>query len=147
MKEIDGMAHRIRRNFGKIGKTIEIPNLIEVQKQSYDRLLQKEIVAEEREDQGLQSPFKSVFPIQDFSGTSSLEFVKYTFEEPKYDEDTCLERDITFSAPLYVRVALINREAGDEVSAKLFENLVQNGSNFKAIFISIGGVIERFFIG
>ena len=73
MKEMNGVRHRVRRNFGKIGKTIDIPNLIEVQKHSYERFLQKDIQPEDREDAGLQSPFKSVFPIQDFSGTSSLE--------------------------------------------------------------------------
>ncbi|MBN2059132.1 MAG: DNA-directed RNA polymerase subunit beta [Deltaproteobacteria bacterium] len=107
MKKTDGTARRIRRNFGKIGNTIDIPNLIEVQKQSYDRLLQKEVAPEDREDLGLQSPFRSVFPIQDFSGTSSLEFVKYTFENPKYDESECLSKGMTFEAPLKLTARLL----------------------------------------
>ena len=87
MEANPGIRHRIRRNFKDIPKTIDIPNLIEVQKHSYDRLLQKDIVPGERSDIGLQGPFKSVFPISDFSGTSSLEFVKYSFEQSKYDEE------------------------------------------------------------
>jgi len=107
MKSTDGARHRIRRNFGKIGKTIDIPNLIEVQKHSYDRFLQKDVSPEERKDFGLQSPFKSVFPIRDFSGTSSLEFVKYTFEEPKYDEDECLNKGMTYEAPFRLTARLL----------------------------------------
>ena len=107
MKSTDGARHRIRRNFGKIGKTIDIPNLIEVQKHSYNRFLQKDVSPEERKDFGLQSPFKSVFPIRDFSGTSSLEFVKYTFEEPKYDEDECLNKGMTYEAPFRLTARLL----------------------------------------
>ncbi|MFC1863581.1 DNA-directed RNA polymerase subunit beta, partial [Thermodesulfobacteriota bacterium] len=107
MKAGHGMGRRIRRNFGKIGKTIDIPNLIEVQKQSYDRLLQKEVTPEERLDFGLQSPFKSVFPIRDFSGTSSLEFVKYTFEDAKYDEEECISKGMTYEASLKLTARLL----------------------------------------
>jgi DNA-directed RNA polymerase subunit beta len=67
MKVREGARDRVRRNFGRIGKTIDIPNLIEVQKHSYDRFLQKDVMPEERKDFGLQSPFKSVFPIHDFN--------------------------------------------------------------------------------
>ncbi|MFC1820029.1 DNA-directed RNA polymerase subunit beta [Thermodesulfobacteriota bacterium] len=107
MKAMDGARHRIRRNFGKIGKTIDIPNLIEVQKQSYDRFLQKDVPPEERKDIGLQSPFKSVFPIHDFSNTSSLEFVKYSFEEAKYSENECLNKGMTYEAPLRLTARLL----------------------------------------
>ncbi len=107
MEAMDGAIHRVRRNFGKIGKTIDIPNLIEVQKQSYERFLQKDELPEERQDIGLQSPFKSVFPISDFSGTSSLEFVKYTFEKAKYDEDECLNKGMTYEAPLRLTARLL----------------------------------------
>src|SRR4030042_6304498 len=103
MNITDGAKHRIRRNFGKIGKTIDIPNLIEVQKQSYERFLQKDVPAEERKEFGLQSPFKSIFPIHDFSGTSSLEFVKYTFEEAKYDEFECINKGLTYEGPLLLK--------------------------------------------
>jgi DNA-directed RNA polymerase subunit beta len=107
MEVKDGVRHRIRMNFGKIDKTIDIPNLIEMQKQSYERLLQKDNAPEERKEIGLQGAFKSVFPITDFSGTSSLEFVKYTFEDIKYDEDECLNKGMTFEAPLKLTVRLL----------------------------------------
>ena len=70
--------YRVRKNFGKIRKIVEIPNLIEMQRQSYERFLQKEVDPDERIDKGLQGVFKGVFPIRDFSGTASLEFVRYT---------------------------------------------------------------------
>ena len=79
MKIKDGDSYRIRRSFGKIDKIIDIPNLIEIQKRSYDRFLQKDISPDDRKDFGLQGAFKSIFPIRDFSGTSSLEFIKYSY--------------------------------------------------------------------
>jgi DNA-directed RNA polymerase subunit beta len=102
-----GDAHRIRRNFGKIEKIIDIPNLIEIQKESYDRFLQKDLPSEERKDIGLQGAFRSVFPISDFSGSSSLEFVKYTFENTKYGEEECLSKGLTYEAPLKLTVRLL----------------------------------------
>ena len=107
MKATEGARDRVRRSFGKIGKTIDIPNLIEVQKHSYDRFLQKDVPPDERKDSGLQGPFKSVFPIRDFSSTSSLEFVKYTFEDAKYDEDECLNKGMTYEAPLRLTARLL----------------------------------------
>ena len=100
MKVKDNVGHRVRRNFGKIDKIIEIPNLIEMQKKSYERFLQKDASAEQRNAVGLQGAFKSVFPISDFSGTSSLEFVKYTFEDLKYSEEECLNKGMTYEAPV-----------------------------------------------
>src|SRR5216683_1280325 len=80
---------RIRKNFAKIQKIIDIPNLIDIQKHSYDKFLQADKAPEQREDTGLQGVFKSVFPIKDFNETSSLEFVSYHLEKPKYDVDEC----------------------------------------------------------
>ena len=93
---------RVRKNFAKIGKIIDIPNLIDIQKQSYDKFLQMDVAADKREDVGLQGVFKSVFPIKDFSETSSLEFVCYNLEKPKYDVDECRQRGMTFAAPIKV---------------------------------------------
>ena len=107
MKTKDGDNHRIRRNFGKIDKVIDIPNLIEMQKHSYERFLQKDVQPEERKEFGLQGAFKSVFPITDFSDTSSLEFVKYTFEDFKYDENECLNKGMTYEASLKLTVRLV----------------------------------------
>ena len=98
---------RIRRNFAKIPKIIDIPNLIDIQKHSYDKFLQADKSAEQREDTGLQGVFKSVFPIKDFNETSSLEFVSYHLEKPKYDVDECHQRGMTFSAPIKVVVRLV----------------------------------------
>ena len=102
-----GMSKRMRRSFGKIEKIIEIPSLIDMQKRSYERLLQRDVPPGEREDIGLQGAYQSVFPIHDFAGTSSLEFVKYTFEDIKYDEEDCLNKGMTYEAALKLTVRLV----------------------------------------
>src|SRR5262245_12092287 len=98
---------RFRRTFGRIKKIVEFPNLIDIQKRSYDEFLQRDVQPESRKDQGLQAVFKSVFPIKDFNETASLEFVSYTLGEPKYDVDECHQRGMTFAAPLKVNVQLV----------------------------------------
>src|SRR3569623_484258 len=98
---------RVRKFFGKIQEVAEMPNLIEVQKASYDQFLQINAPQGGRPDEGLQTDFKSVFPISDFSSTSMLEFVKYEFEPPKYDVDECRQRGMTYAAPLKVTLRLI----------------------------------------
>ena len=103
----DGVKRRLRRNFGKIKKIMDIPNLIDMQKRSYERFLQKDVPPEERQDIGLQGAYMSVFPIHDFAGTSSLEFVKYTFEAVKYDEEDCLNKGMTYETPLKLTVRLV----------------------------------------
>ncbi len=103
----NGASRRPRRSFGKIEKVVEIPSLIDMQKRSYERFLQKDIPHEEREEFGLQGAFKNVFPIHDFAGTSSLEFVKYTFEDVKYDEEDCLNKGMTYEAPIRLTVRLV----------------------------------------
>jgi DNA-directed RNA polymerase subunit beta len=105
--KVDGSSYRVRRNFGKIEKIIDIPDLIEIQKQSYERFLQRDVSLEGRKDVGLQGAFKSVFPITDFSGSSSLEFVKYTIDRAKYEEDECLNKGMTFEAPIKLTVRLL----------------------------------------
>ncbi|MBI5523809.1 MAG: DNA-directed RNA polymerase subunit beta [Desulfarculus sp.] len=107
MSQASEIRMRVRKNFGKIAKIIDIPNLIDMQKQSYERFLQKEVPPEDRQDTGLQGVFKSVFPIRDFSGTSSLEFVSYSFGEVKYDVEECLARGMTFEAPVKLTVRLV----------------------------------------
>ena len=93
---------RIRKTFGRIGDVAPMPNLIEVQKSSYDRFLQTGVMAPDRTDSGLQEAFKTVFPISDFSGRAQLEFVKYELEDPKYDVEDCQQRGMTYAAPLKV---------------------------------------------
>src|SRR5487761_1295152 len=99
---------RVRRSFGKIKKIIEIPNLIEIQKRSYDEFLQAGVSVEDRKDDaGLQAVFKSVFPIKDFNETASLEFVSYELGAPKYDVEECHQRGMTYAAPLKVKIQLV----------------------------------------
>lgn len=116
MLKTDGVRRRIRKNFGKIEKIIEPPNLIDMQKNSYKRFLQKDVPPEEREEIGLQAAFKGVFPIHDFAGTSSLEFVKYMFEDVKHSEEECLSKGMTYEAPLRltVRLVVFDADAGGE---------------------------------
>jgi len=97
---------RVRKSFGRIPEVARMPNLIEVQRRSYDQFLQMDIPLEKREYLGLQEVFKSVFPIRDFSERSELDFVSYELEEPKYDTDECQQRGMTYAAPLKVTLRL-----------------------------------------
>ncbi|MEZ5757335.1 MAG: DNA-directed RNA polymerase subunit beta [Emcibacteraceae bacterium] len=109
---------KVRKNFGRIREVAEMPNLIKVQKSSYDQFLQTDIVPAERTNDGLQGVFKSVFPISDFAETASLEFVSYELEKPKYDTDECQQRDMTYAAPLRVTLRLIVFEVDEETEAR-----------------------------
>jgi DNA-directed RNA polymerase subunit beta len=100
-------APRVRKNFSKIPAILEIPNLIEIQKQSFERFLQTQIEPEKRENTGLQAVFNSIFPIKDFNDTASLEFVGYVLEQPKYDVQECLQRGMTYAAPFKVTIRLV----------------------------------------
>jgi DNA-directed RNA polymerase subunit beta len=114
---------RVRRFFGKIQEVAEMPNLIEVQKASYDQFLLVKEPLGGRPDEGLQAVFKSVFPISDFSSTSMLEFVKYEFEAPKYDVDECRQRGMTYAAPLKVTLRLIVFDVDEETGAKSVKDI------------------------
>lgn len=109
---------RIRKSFAKNKQVIEIPNLIELQKKSYEAFLLKEVDADRRGDEGLNGVFKSVFPISDFNNTSSLEFVGYTLEPSKYDVDECRQRGMTFAAPVKVTLRLIVFDVDEETEAR-----------------------------
>ncbi|MFW5810869.1 MAG: DNA-directed RNA polymerase subunit beta, partial [Thermodesulfobacteriota bacterium] len=98
---------RIRKNFGKIPKIIEIPDLIGMQRESYQRFLQMGIPPEDRKDIGLQAVFNSVFPIKDFTGSASLEFVSYRFGEVKHSVDECIDRGMTYELPVRITVRLV----------------------------------------
>ncbi len=97
---------RVRKSFGRIPEVTQMPNLIEVQRSSYDHFLQMDIAPEKRANLGLQEVFKSVFPIKDFSDRAVLDFVKYELEQPKYDVEECQQRGMTFAAPLKVTLRL-----------------------------------------
>ncbi|MEM6730152.1 MAG: DNA-directed RNA polymerase subunit beta, partial [Myxococcota bacterium] len=108
---------RIRSSFGKIESQIRLPNLIEIQKRSYDKFLQLGVDPMEREDIGLQAVFRRVFPIKDFNESASLDFVKYEIDAPKYDVDECHSRGMTYAAPMKVSIRLIVWEK-DEVTGQ-----------------------------
>ncbi|HEY0292689.1 MAG TPA: DNA-directed RNA polymerase subunit beta, partial [Hansschlegelia sp.] len=112
---------RVRKFFGKIREVAEMPNLIEVQKASYDQFFL--YGQPSGADEGLQTVFKSVFPISDFSNTSMLEFVSYEFEQPKYDVDECRQRGITFAAPLKVTLRLIVFDVDEETAARSVKDI------------------------
>ena len=98
---------RIRKSFGRIPEAVRMPNLIEVQRSSYEQFLQREVRPGQRRDEGIEAVFKSVFPIKDFNERAMLEYVSYEFEEPKYDVEECIQRDMTYAAPLKVKLRLI----------------------------------------
>jgi len=114
---------RVRKFFGHIKEVAEMPNLIEVQKASYDQFLMVDEPQGGRLDEGLQAVFRSVFPINDFSGASQLEFVRYEFEQPKYDVDECRQRGMTFAAPLKVTLRLIVFDIDEETGAKSVKDI------------------------
>jgi DNA-directed RNA polymerase subunit beta len=114
---------RVRKFFGKIQEVAEMPNLIEVQKASYDQFLLVKEPPGGRPNEGLQAVFKSVFPISDFSNTAQLEFVKYEFEAPKYDVEECHQRGMTYAAPLKVTLRLIVFDVDEETGARSVKDI------------------------
>jgi DNA-directed RNA polymerase subunit beta len=114
---------RIRKSFGRIPEAIEMPNLIEVQKHSYEQFLLKDTATADRLDEGLQAVFKSVFPVKDFSERSVLEFVSYEFEPPKFDVEECVQRDMTYAAPLKVKMRLIVFDVDEETAARSVKDI------------------------
>ena len=114
---------RIRRSFGRIEEVCEMPNLIEVQKESYEKFLQAGIHAEDRADEGLQEVFKSVFPIYDFSERAQIDFVKYEFEAPKYDVEECQQRDMTYAAPCRVTLRLSVFDIDEDTGLKSIRDI------------------------
>ncbi|HBU61528.1 MAG TPA: hypothetical protein DEB67_03770, partial [Oceanicaulis sp.] len=114
---------RIRKSFGRIPGAVEMPNLIEVQKHSYEQFLMKDTAIADRPDEGLQAVFKSVFPVKDFSERALLEFVSYEFEPPKYDVEECVQRDMTYAAPLKVKMRLIVFDVDEETGSKSVKDI------------------------
>ncbi|QGZ33899.1 DNA-directed RNA polymerase subunit beta [Stappia indica] len=123
------MAHtfngrkRVRKIYGSIREVAAMPNLIEVQKASYDQFLQVDKPETGRGEEGLEAVFRSVFPISDFAGTALLEFVSYEFEAPKYDVEECRQRGMTFAAPLKVTLRLIVFDVDEDTGAKSVKDI------------------------
>ncbi len=114
---------RIRKSFGRIPEAVQMPNLIEVQRSSYEQFLQREARSGPRRDEGIEAVFRSVFPIKDFNERAVLEYVSYEFEEPKYDVEECVQRDMTFAAPLKVKLRLIVFETDEETGARSVKDI------------------------
>ena len=118
MSDLLTAQKRIRKSFGRIPEVTEMPNLIEVQRQSYDTFLQMHTPAPERVLVGLEEVFRSVFPVRDFADRAALDFVKYELEEPKYDVEECHQRGMTYAAPLRVTLRLIVWDVDEETGSK-----------------------------
>ncbi|WP_342427239.1 DNA-directed RNA polymerase subunit beta [Paenibacillus sp. FSL L8-0158] len=103
-------GRRTRRSYARINEVLEVPNLIEIQQKSYDWFL----------EEGLREMFRDISPIQDFTGNLILEFIDYSLGEPKYTVDDAKERDVTYAAPLRVKVRLINKETGEVKEQEVF---------------------------
>src|SRR5271168_4877050 len=114
---------RIRKSFGRIPEAVQMPNLIEVQRSSYEQFLQREVRPPQRRDEGIEAVFKSVFPIKDFNERATLEYVSYEFEDPKYDVEECIQRDMTYAAPLKVKLRLIVFETDEETGARSVKDI------------------------
>ncbi|PKM70697.1 MAG: DNA-directed RNA polymerase subunit beta, partial [Firmicutes bacterium HGW-Firmicutes-18] len=105
------IGNRVRMSYSKIGEVLELPDLIEVQKNSYQWFV----------EEGLKEVFDDVSPIEDYTGNLILEFIDYSLEgDPKYDQLECKERDSTFAVPLRVKVRLINKETGEIKEQEVF---------------------------
>ena len=124
---------RFRRNFGKIKKIIELPYLIEIQKNSFDLFVQKDVPPDQRQNVGLQGVFKSVFPIKDFNDTASLEFVSYSLGEPKYDVEDCHQRGMTYAAPLKVTVQMVLWDVDPQSNDRSIRNIKEQEVYFGEI--------------
>ncbi len=114
---------RLRRYYGKIREVLEMPNLIEVQKSSYDLFLNSGDQSDPQDGEGIKGVFQSVFPIKDFNETSILEFVSYELEKPKYDVEECMQRDMTYSAPLKVTLRLIVFDVDEDTGARSVKDI------------------------
>ncbi|GBQ71132.1 DNA-directed RNA polymerase subunit beta [Ameyamaea chiangmaiensis NBRC 103196] len=114
---------RIRKSFGRIPEIAPMPNLIDVQRASYEAFLQMNVAPDSRQQAGLQEVFRSVFPINDFAGRGRLEFVSYELEEPKYDVEECIQRGLTFAAPLKVILRLIVWDVDEDTGSRSIRDI------------------------
>jgi DNA-directed RNA polymerase subunit beta len=123
----------LRKHFAEFKKIIDIPNLIDIQKNSYKRFLQAELPPSARQNIGLEAVFRSVFPIRDFSETCSLEYVSYALGTPKYDVDECHQRGMTFAAPMKVRVRLVSWDVDKESGVQSIRDIKEQEVYFGEI--------------
>ncbi|MFL2890408.1 MAG: DNA-directed RNA polymerase subunit beta [Candidatus Pelagibacterales bacterium] len=114
---------RVRKNFGTLKEVTKFPNLIEIQKDSYASFLLENYKPSERPDKGLQKVFKSVFPLEDFSGSAHVEFIEYDFDQPKFDVDECRQRDKSYAAPLKIKLRLIVFDIDEETESRTVKDI------------------------
>ncbi|NDY42328.1 DNA-directed RNA polymerase subunit beta [Dissulfurirhabdus thermomarina] len=126
-------TQRIRKNFGRVKGTVGVPNLIDLQRVSYAQFLQRDVAPEAREDIGMQAAFKSVFPITDFTGASSLEFVEYSIGEPKYTVEECLSRGATYEAPVKIVVRLLSYDVDKESGVQSIRDIKEQEIYFGTV--------------
>ena len=124
---------RYRRSFNKIEKIIDFPNLIDIQKRSYENFLQSQSPQENRRPIGMEEVFRSVFPIKDFNETCSLEYVKYALGKPKYDVDECMQRGMTFAIPIKIIVQLVKWDKDPETGVQSIRDVKEQEVYFGEI--------------
>ncbi len=123
----------LRKHFQEIKRIIDIPNLIDIQKNSYQRFLQADLPATARQNNGVEGVFRSVFPIRDFSETCSLEYVEYSLGTPKYDVEECHQRGMTFAAPMKVKVRLVSWDVDKESGVQSIRDIKEQEVYFGEI--------------
>jgi DNA-directed RNA polymerase subunit beta len=123
----------LRKHFQEIKRIIDIPNLIDIQKNSYQRFLQADLPASARQNHGVEAVFRSVFPIRDFSETCSLEYVEYSLGAPKYDVDECHQRGMTYAAPMKVKVRLVSWDVDKESGVQSIRDIKEQEVYFGEI--------------
>lgn len=133
MSESSLASNRIRKNFSKIRKIVEIPNLIRMQMESFERFLQKDVPLEKRKDIGLQSVFNSVFPIKDFTGSASLEFVSYRLGEIKHSIEECVHRGMSYEMPIRITVRLVAYDIDKEAQTSNIRDIKEQEVYFGTI--------------
>ena len=133
MTETFSANKRVRKSFGKIRKIVDIPDLIGMQRESYKRFLQIDVPPEKRKDIGLQVVFKSVFPIKDFTGSASLEFVSYRFSEVKHSVEECIHRGMTYELPVRITVRLVVYDVDKETGTSNIRDIKEQEIYFGTI--------------
>ncbi len=123
MKETYTSKKRVRKNFGRIEAVMDMPNLIDIQTGSYSGFINNIDAYGEHCEFGLEEVFRSIFPIKDFSDNGELEFVKYVLETPKYDEEECIRRDMTYAAPIRATLRLVVFDTDETTGAKSIHDI------------------------
>ena len=133
MTSLSASFVRPRKTYAKIPSAIKLPDLIAIQCESYGEFLQMDVEPDKRKNAGLESVFRSVFPIQDFQETASVEFVSYSFEDPKYTVDECRQRGMSYQAPLKVIIRLVVWDVDKDSGVKTIRDVKEQEVYFGEI--------------